>query len=120
MVPDTVTEPAVRRGEPLPELSDTPVYTRDGYRLGRAVDIVVNVTAERATALLVAVDEAAFPHLRVGRKGVTIPYHRVEGFGDVVVVDVPGAAFRSAEATDYESAELSEALANGAKKRRVR
>lgn len=117
MVSDADSRPPPRRAEPLPDLSDRPVYTRDGYRLGRAADVAVDLRSARATALLVDVDAAGFPGLRTGRKGIRVPYHRVEGFGDVVVLDVPGAAFRAEGATDYDSAELSDALERGAKRR---
>jgi sporulation protein YlmC with PRC-barrel domain len=116
MAPDTDTRTP---GRPVSDLTDTPVYTRDGYRLGRVAGVAVNVDAERASGVLVAdVREERFPELQTGRRGVRVPYDRVGGVGDVVVVDVPGSAFGAPPAAEANAADLSEALADARRRRR--
>lgn len=101
------------RGTVLSEFEGRPVFTRDGYRLGDVAGFAVDLEAERASALLVdGVDESRFPNLSVGDAGIRIPYRRLRGVGDAVVVTVPGAVFGDDAAADAESVELSEALAD--------
>lgn len=107
MAPDTETR-TVRRGEPVSDLTDTPVYTRDGYRLGRVAGVAVDVHVERATGLLVGdVDERRFPRLETGPEGVRVPYDFVAGVDDIVIVDVPGAAFGAGGGTERAAVDRS-------------
>ena len=119
MGPDTDTRAPCRSGRPVSDLTDTPVYTRDGYRLGCVAGVAVNVDAERASGVLVGdVREDRFPNLQTGKRGVRVPYDRIDGVGDVVVVDVPGSAFGATPAEGTESADLSEALTDAGRRRR--
>ena len=79
MVPHTAD------AEPIPDVSGVPVFTADGYRLGAAVDVGVDVDAGRATALYVTdVETDAFRDLETGGKGLRVPYRYVRGLGDAV------------------------------------
>jgi len=83
MVPHTAD------AEPIPDVSGVPVFTADGYRLGAAVDVGVDVDAGRATALYVTdVETDAFRDLETGGKGLRVPYRYVRGLGDAVVLRV--------------------------------
>lgn len=80
---------SARRDDTASDLSGMAVYTRDGYRLGDADGVAVELERERASALLVTdVDESRFPALSTGPRGVRIPYDLVAAVGDVVVVHV--------------------------------
>ncbi|QIB74013.1 hypothetical protein G3I44_06715 [Halogeometricum borinquense] len=115
MVPESHPTATVPRGEPVPDLSGEAVYTHDGYRLGEAVGVTVDLDQGKATGLLVAdIDENRFPNLPTGNKGVSIPYPRIDGIGDVIVVDVLGSELGASPSDEFDSEELSEALSENA------
>jgi len=83
MVPHTTD------AEPIPDLAGAPVYTTDGFRLGTAVGVGVDLEDERAAAIYVTdVETTAFDGIETGPRGVRIPYRYVRGVRDAVVLRV--------------------------------
>lgn len=90
---------------PLPSIRGKPVYGWDGYRLGDAVDLVVDFDAGRTTSLLVEnVDAERFPHLRIGERGVRVPFGAVRSIADAVVVEAPLSRYVSGRTPPATSA----------------
>jgi len=80
---------------PVTALADREVYAADGARVGRVVDVVVDLGANRAVALALGdVAERTVGALPADASGVRVPVRLVRGVGDAVVlsVDAGGAA----------------------------
>jgi sporulation protein YlmC with PRC-barrel domain len=110
MESDATTESATaaERDAPVTEPEGKPVYGRDGLELGVAGPVVVDLDSGYATALTVeAVDERRYPHLSTGPAGVRVPYDRVRGVADVVVLDVAVAAFRREGDSDVTATDVA-------------
>ncbi|RDZ51777.1 photosystem reaction center subunit H [Haloferax sp. Atlit-10N] len=71
--------------EPIPSIEGRPVYTASGARLGEAVDLCVDLDADRVTALLVSVEDPP-EGLEVGPRGVRVPFKWIRGMADIVVL----------------------------------
>ncbi|SFG71011.1 Sporulation protein YlmC, PRC-barrel domain family [Halopelagius inordinatus] len=83
---------------PMPSIAGMPVFGSEGYRLGEAVDFVLDFDANRVASVLVAdVDTDRFPNLESGRKGVRIPFDSIRSIEDAILIDAPLAQFTGSE-----------------------
>ncbi|WP_435125280.1 PRC-barrel domain-containing protein [Halobaculum sp. D14] len=72
---------------PLTYLADKTVFTADGYRVGRVVDVVIDLEGDGAPALALGdVDEDTVGQLPDDAAGVRIPYRGIRGVEDAVVL----------------------------------
>lgn len=74
---------------PVTDLADREVYTADAVRVGRVVDVVVDLLEGTPVALAVAdVSEDALGGPPDGAAGLRVPMSSVRGVGDAVVLRV--------------------------------
>lgn len=81
--------------EPIPDVDGTDVYTSEGYRLGEAVDVVVDLDAERATGVCVRdIPTDTFADVETGDRGIVVPFRYVRAVDDAIVlrISVPRGA----------------------------
>lgn len=85
---------------PMPTIAGMSVYGSEGYRLGEAVDFVLDFESGRVTSILVEdVDTDRFPHLESGRKGVRVPFDSIRSIEDAILVDAPLSQFAGPDGT---------------------
>jgi len=74
---------------PVTALAGKEVFAADGARVGRVVDVVVDLRASEAVALALGdVAERTVGGLPADASGVRVPVRLVRGVGDVVVLSV--------------------------------
>lgn len=84
----------------MPAIAGMSVYGNEGYRLGKAVDFVLDFETNSVTSILVEdVDTDRFPHLESGRKGVRVPFDSIRSIEDAIVVEAPLSQFTGADGT---------------------
>ncbi|ELZ97054.1 hypothetical protein C440_04733 [Haloferax mucosum ATCC BAA-1512] len=71
--------------EPIPSVDGLPVYAASGNRVGEAIDLCVDLEADRVTGLLVSMDEPLVD-VDAGGNDVRIPYRFVDGIADIIVL----------------------------------
>ncbi|SHH60157.1 PRC-barrel domain-containing protein [Halobaculum gomorrense] len=72
---------------PVTDLASKEVFTADGARVGRVIDVLVDLEADVPVALALSdVDEGTVGGLPNGAAGVRVPFRLVRGVGDVIVL----------------------------------
>ncbi|GAA0209488.1 PRC-barrel domain-containing protein [Halobaculum roseum] len=72
---------------PVTDLASKEVFTADGARVGRVIDVLVDLEADAPVALALSdVDEGTVGGLPSGAAGVRVPFRLVRGVGDVIVL----------------------------------
>ncbi|QZP38618.1 PRC-barrel domain-containing protein [Halobaculum magnesiiphilum] len=72
---------------PVTDLASKEVFTADGARVGRVIDVLVDLEADAPVALALSdVDEETVGGLPNGAAGVRVPFRLVRGVGDVIVL----------------------------------
>jgi sporulation protein YlmC with PRC-barrel domain len=72
---------------PVTDLADKEVFTADGARVGRVIDVLVDLEAETPVTLALSdVAEQTVGGLPAGAAGVRVPFRLVRGVGDVIVL----------------------------------
>lgn len=72
---------------PVTDLANKRVFTADGWRVGRVVDVVLDLDTGGPVALAIGdVETQTVGGLPAEASGVRVPYRLIRGVGDVVVL----------------------------------
>jgi len=67
------------------------VYTLSGARVGRVVDVAIDVESRKVSEIFISNLDQSFQkaHELEGKKGIIYPYTGVRGVGDILLITEP-------------------------------